>query len=76
MSTIQKEIVAPDGKEKVQLFRRANGTYGFTILRWSDEPLEQAWTPLGRYSYCVAADLETAEREALGRIGWQREADG
>jgi hypothetical protein len=71
MDIIEKEIVAPDGKEKVQLLRRGNGTYSFEILRWSDGPLELAWIPLGRHSHCM-----TAEREALGRVGWTRTTDG
>lgn len=67
---VVRELLAVDGKHKVEIFRRANGTYGFEVLFWSDEPSEMYWIPVGRYSECVAPDLATAEAEARSRVEW------
>jgi len=42
MSTrqVERDQLAEDGKHKVEIFRRTNGTYGFEVLRWSEEPCE------------------------------------
>jgi hypothetical protein len=64
--------MAADGKHKVEIFRRDNGTYGFTVLRWSAEPSERCWVPFGRYSECFAADAGAAEAEAKSRVEWLR----
>lgn len=69
---VEKELMARDGKHKVEIFRRDNGTYGFTVLHWSDEPTEMCWLPFGRYSECFASDPETAEAEARSRVEWLR----
>jgi hypothetical protein len=78
MRRIVKEIVAIDGKRKVRIFRRRNGTFGFEALLFSDRPLEMSWVPDGRFSECVAQDEGIAEREARGRVDWLRDerADG
>jgi hypothetical protein len=69
---VEKELMARDRKHKVEIFRRDNGSYGFTALRWSDERTEMCWLPFGRYSECFAPDLETAEAEAKSRVEWPR----
>jgi hypothetical protein len=69
---VEKELMAADGKHKVQIFRRDNGTYGFTVLRWSEGPFEQRWLLFGRYSECFAPDAATAEAEARSRVEWLR----
>ena len=70
MRSIVKELISPDGKRKVQIFRRDDGSFGFEALRFSDEPLERGWIPDGRFSECFAEDEHTAESEALGRVLW------
>ena len=72
MKTVVKEFVARDGKRKVQIFRRHDGSFGFESLRFSEEPLETAWIPHGRFSECIAPSSEVAGREARGRIDWLR----
>ena len=61
-----------DGKHKVEIFRRDNGTYGFVVLRWSEDPSESCWVPFGRYSECFAPDAESAVAEAKSRVEWLR----
>jgi hypothetical protein len=70
MASIVKELVAQDGKRKVQIFRRAEGTFGFDSLRFSEDPLEMSWIPHGRFSSCIAASAEVGEREARARVDW------
>jgi hypothetical protein len=77
MRTIVEEIVARDCKRQVNIFRRHYGSFGFESLRFSEEPLEMAWIPHGRFSECIAPSIEVAEREARGRIDWLGdESDG
>ena len=71
--TIVKELIATDGKRKVQVFRRDDGSFGFESFRFSEEPLEMSWIPYGRYSRCFAPSAEIAEREARGRVEWLRD---
>jgi hypothetical protein len=75
MRSIVKERVARDGKRKVQIFRREDGSFGFEALQFSEEPLELCWIPYGRFSECYAADEQTAEYEARGRVDWLRETE-
>jgi hypothetical protein len=66
----ERELISPDGKNKVELFRRANGTYGFRVWYWSDLPSEQCWLMVAGFSESIVADLAMAEDEARGRIDW------
>jgi hypothetical protein len=72
MRQVVREIVAPDGKARVEIFRRDDGTFGFAAWRWSDEPHERNWIPYGRFSECFVSDEQTAETEARGRVDWLR----
>jgi len=73
MRSIIKELTAQDGKRRVQIFKREDGSFGFEALRFSDEPLEMCWFPDGRFSECFASDEKTAESEARGRVHWLRD---
>lgn len=72
MKDVVKELVARDRKRKVQIYRREDGSFGFEARRFSEEPRELCWIPYGRFSECFAADLQTAEFEARGRVDWLR----
>ena len=67
---VPKEIISADGTRKVSIFQRDDGTFGFEVLKWASDPLEQCWMPFGRYSHCIAPDEATAEREARNRVEW------
>ena len=73
LKTIVKEFVGADGKRKLQVFRRDDGSFGFESLRFSEEPLEMCWIPDGRFSECFAPTADVAELEARGRIDWLRD---
>jgi hypothetical protein len=70
MKTIVRELVAPDGKRKVRIFQRDDGSFGFESLRFSEDPPDMCWIPHGRFSECIAPSEEIAEREARGRVDW------
>ncbi len=65
--------MGPDGKRKLLVFRRDDGSFGFQSLRFSEEPLEMCWIPDGRFSECFAPTMDIAEREARGRVAWLRD---
>jgi len=65
---IVRTIESSDGKRKLEIFRRADGTYGFEDMKYGDE--EASWFPAGRYSVGIFGTEEDALREAKGRIRW------
>ncbi len=72
MTTI--ETIYDDAKKRrVVLFCREDGSFGFSEERFSDEPLEQAWIPAGRYSACRCDTIERVLPEARGRVSWLAE---
>lgn len=72
MKQITKELLAPDGKRKVAIYCREDGSYGFEVLRFSHEPTELSWIPYGRFSECFVPGEQTAESEARSRVDWLR----
>ena len=69
MATIVKRtFVKSDGTRKVEIFQRENNTFGFEELGFGIE--ENAWYPVGRYSFAIINSLDNAIREAQGRISW------
>ncbi|MEX0611074.1 MAG: hypothetical protein WD738_16210 [Pirellulales bacterium] len=58
-------------KWRVRIFQAPNGSYGFVEEVFSDDPFELCWLPItaGR-SHPVCDTVETALREAHGRIDW------
>jgi hypothetical protein len=65
-----KEIVRPDGRERVRIFLRPEGTYGVAI---DHAPLDElGWCPptsLG--TGAVYASVEIAEREISLTLPWR-----
>ena len=68
MHEITKEVFTDDKKHKVEIFRREDGTYGFSAYVFSDDPYEQMFIPYGRYSECIVPNEESALAEAKGRV--------
>lgn len=66
---VVKTIVNADGTRKVEIFRRADGTFGFEELKWWDAP-ENSWVPFGRYSIAFIDTLDHAVEEVKGRVSW------
>lgn len=64
-----KTIVKADGARKVEIFRRADGTFGFEELEWCDTP-ENTWVPIGKYSISVVDTLDHVIEEVKGRVRW------
>lgn len=71
MHRIVKELVSEDGRRKVVIFERPDGTYGFQPELFAED--EQAWCPQRGFSIPYLPDLATAVREARGRVEWLRE---
>jgi hypothetical protein len=66
---VVKTIEHPrDDTRRVEIFQRANGTYGFR--EWRYQPEYDAWVPYGIYSNAVTDTAERAEDEARGRVSW------
>lgn len=63
---VVREIVSPDGARKVVIYRREDGTFGFTASHFSSEPLEMSWIPDPGYGPSFTPDADSAEREARG----------
>jgi hypothetical protein len=70
--SIVEVIYNPERNARVEVFRRENGTFGFSELRFHNE--EKTWAPYGRYSEAVVDSAESAIREAKGRVDWLADA--
>jgi hypothetical protein len=69
--TTLKTIDDRTGTRRVQIYQRANGSFGFEEWRFGIE--EQCWFPTGRYSYAMIDTFENAEKEARSRVAWLAE---
>ena len=65
---ILRTLVHSDGTRKVEVFQRVDNTFGFEELKFGQE--EQAWFPVGKYSIVITDSLESAIKEARGRVAW------
>ncbi len=68
MRAVKKTFVNSDGSRKVEIFQRADGSFGFEELKFGQE--EGQWFPVGKYSIAIIDSLDNAIREAQGRISW------
>ena len=68
MRHISKTFLKADQTRKVEVFQRADDTFGFEELELGQE--ENAWFAAGKYSIAIIASLEGAIKEAKGRAGW------
>ena len=75
--TVQKNLVlrsieTPDGGRCVDIFRRADGSYGFEAYRRDAEDAK-GWFPLGYFADQTYACEKDALRAALMQVQWLRE---
>lgn len=57
------------GDRRVTIFRRPNGTFGLIWEHYSNDPYEECWIPDARVPETFCDTLQTAKREAQGRLG-------
>jgi hypothetical protein len=57
-----------DSNHKVEIFQRDDATFGFAELRFAAD--ENCWFQGGRYSIAIIDTLDSAIREAKGRVSW------
>jgi hypothetical protein len=62
-------IYDASGKRRVTIFRRDDGTYGLYWEEYSDDPYEECFIASPGRGTSFIDTLETARREARGRIG-------
>jgi hypothetical protein len=63
------EIYSPDRRKRVVFYKRLEDSFGFVEESWSEDEYEQGWFP-NPWPNSICASLETAMREATGRIDW------
>jgi hypothetical protein len=75
MKTVQT-IYDDYKKRRVVVFERDDGSFGFEEQRFSDEPLEMVWIPVGKppRPNCHADTAERASSEARDRVVWLSES--
>jgi hypothetical protein len=65
-----RTITRTDGQRRVDIFRRADGLYGFAEMAHYQNPLGGgSWAPLLSYATVVDSP-DAAEREARASIPW------
>ena len=70
---VVKTVHHPDGDRKVEIFRRADGSFGFEAWKFLKD--ENAWAITGPHSISFIETLERAEREARERVSWLKEIE-
>lgn len=70
-----RTLYSPDGRERVHIVRRSNGSFGFEEEYFSDHPSEMCWCSRTQLPLCICDSAETALREARSRVLWLVEAD-
>jgi hypothetical protein len=71
-ASVVRRIQSPDHLRRVEIYRRDNGTFGFSALRWDEEVA--CFVPFGRYAESFSDSLDRAVAEASGRVEWLAEA--
>jgi len=73
-ATLIKRIQDSSGTKRVDIFQRADGTFGFIEYHWTEEETpvttHRFWNPVGPRSAPRIDTAERAEQEARGRVGW------
>ncbi len=64
-----ESIETPDGARCVDIFRRADNTYGFEAYRRDLED-PSGWFPIGRHSFTNYGSEDEARAAARQKIGW------
>ena len=72
MKRIVRTIVSSEGSRKIEIYERADGTFGFEHLKWGAP--EKAWFPVGSTASRYP-NADTAEREARSRVEWASSAE-
>ena len=67
-ATVVRRIQSQDQRQRVEIYRRENGTFGFGALRWDEE--EACFIPFGRYAESYTDSLDRAFAEASSRVEW------
>lgn len=67
---ITKIINSGDGQNKVEIYKRSEGTFGFEVYAFGKE--EDCWFSTGRYSYGIFSSEKDAEVEVRTRIEWAK----
>jgi hypothetical protein len=68
MDEVLQTLYSPDRTERVHIFRRESGTFGYEEVYFSNDEYEMCWVPRGSLS--VFDSAETALREERGRVSW------
>jgi len=68
---VVQEFVDRSGHRRVVIFDLGDGTFTFIEEKYSDLPEERCWLPrVDRRSRPICDSIETAIREAIGRVTW------
>lgn len=62
-------IYSENKKQRVTVFQREDGTFGFSEERFSEDELEMCWLPYSR-NVSFFDTLETALHETSSRLDW------
>ena len=65
-----QDVLGPDRKRRVVIYRRPSRSFYFEVERWSEEPEEQGWIPLPRVPIGLYETAAQAECAARGLLGW------
>jgi len=70
---VMLSINMPGNEICVDIFMRANGTFGFEEFRRDPEDARD-WFPIGGYAHQTFDSFEEAKHAAQRRVGWLEDA--
>lgn len=71
--TTVRTISHADGKRRVHIVDRGDGTYGYEEEHFSDDPFEMCWVPRRQFPLTICDSSQRAEREARAAVAWLRD---
>ena len=66
-----KAIYDPTDNRRIEIYQRANGTFGFDEWKFSSE--EKAWILLKKQTETIVDSLDRAIEEIRGRVEWTKQ---
>ena len=65
-----REMYNEDRTRRVLIVKRKNGSFGYEEEYFSQDPMERCWCRYGQRPFSICDSVETALKEAEGRIEW------
>ncbi len=67
---VVQALYSKDGKHRVLIVQRDNGSFGFEEEYFSEDEWSRQWCRYSQNPFSICDSADTALREAKGRVQW------